>query len=603
MNTFFQDNLVIRPKKSDNFHFNKIITFDTETFKFNHAGKEKQIFAIGCFYDGQIPYFVYDINDIDKSINKLLDKFEHITIIAHNFDFDLQISGLLPKVLQPNYLGLKASFRILDKIIYVRFKNKTKSLQFLDSINYFNIKLSTIADMIGFKKKWDLDDYSLSGEEWNNKVKKEGSQAVFEDCRILYKFISQFITTQDFSFGLSLASIAMNTYRKYYLNDFISFPKFLVNEALESYHGGIVLAYILGYDKLHYYDINSLYPYVMKKYKYSYKFHKQIFEYKYLYDDIKNENYNYLLNISYKVKEHSPIFSYYDDKLIPFLENTQWVTGKEYAKLYDLNADIIVHEAFEFFNKDLFSEYIDYFYAKRLTAKTKAESLFYKLILNSLYGKFGQHKARSELKLISSLDKEIEFILIEEGIKKDKERLLIDGITYSIYDDFVSIKKELPVRYNPLIASEITANARLINFEYSEIIKWENLHYTDTDSFMSNKILSSSFIGKELGKLKEEMFTEFKILGNKDYEYLDIETGQWKRVLKGVPANAFIENNIAKYKSFSKIKSHKYNNEIIISNVVKELQRENKKLNYKDNIGYEWKSKQEYDEINAIITK
>ena len=99
------------------------------------------------------------------------------------------------------------------------------------------------------------------------------------------------------------------------------------------------------------------------------------------------------------------------------------------------------------------------------------------------------------------------------------------------------------------------------------------------------------------------MFTEFKILGNKDYEYLDIETGQWKRVLKGVPANAFIENNIAKYKSFSKIKSHKYNNEIIISNVVKELQRENKKLNYKDNIGYEWKSKQEYDEINAIITK
>ena len=501
MNTFFQDNLVIRPKKADNFHFNKIITFDTETYKFNHGGVEKQIFAIGCLYDGTIPYFIYDINDMDKTINKLLIKYEQITIIAHNFDFDLQVSGLLPKVLQPTYLGLKSTFKILDKIIYIKFKNKFKTLQFLDSTNYFNIKLSTIADMIGFQKKWSLDDYSLSGEDWNKKVKEEGMQAVFEDCRILYEFISQFITTSDFSFGLSLASIAMNTFRKNYLKDYISYPKSLLNEALESYHGGIVLAYILGYDKLHYYDINSLYPYVMKKYKYSYKFHKELDNYKYLYDDIKNESYNYLLNVSFEIKEHSPIFEYYDSKLIPFLKNTQWITGKEYAKLYDLNANIIINKGYEFFCKDLFSEYIDYFYAKRLTAKTKAESLFYKLILNSLYGKFGQHKARSELKLISSLDKEIEFILIEEGIKKDKERLLIDGITYSIYDDFVSIKKELPVRYNPLIASEITANARLINFEYSEIIKWENLHYTDTDSFMSNKILSSSY-WKRIRKIK-----------------------------------------------------------------------------------------------------
>lgn len=601
-NTFYNENLVIKPKLKDNFNFYKIITFDTETYKFEYTTEEKQIFAIGCFYDGKSPYFVYDTNDIDKVIQRLLIKYEKISIFAHNFDFDLQVSNLLPKLLQHEYLHMKSSIKILDKIIYVKFKNKHHILQFIDSMNYFNAKLSALAEMIGYKKQWDIDDYSLNGEDWNNKVKNEGALACYEDCKILYEFLEKFIMTPDFSFSISLASISMNTYRKNYQNKIISFPKFLINEALESYHGGIVLAYILGYaERLHYYDINSLYPYVMQHYKYSYKFNKEINEFKYLYDDIKNESMNYLLNVTYSVNGHSPIFTYYDNKLIPFLENTQWITGKEYAKLYDLNANLLINKAYEFFNYDLFSEFVTDFYKKRKSANTKYESLFFKLILNSLYGKFGQHKARSELKLIEELENNIQFILNEEGINQNKQRLDINGITYAIYDKFVSVRKELPIRYNPLIASEITANARLLNFNMSEIIKWENLYYTDTDSFMTDKILNSEYISdNELGKLKEVMSTQFKIHGNKDYEYL--EDNKWKRILKGVPEKALIENNIATYKSFSKIKSNKYINEVIIKQITKELTRENHKLKYVDNIGYEWKNISEYDKINKVVT-
>ena len=51
---------------------------------------------------------------------------------------------------------------------------------------------------------------------------------------------------------------------------------------------------------------------------------------------------------------------------------------------------------------------------------------------------------------------------------------MINEKFYSIYDNFVSITEESERRFNILIASEITGNARIVNYNYSKYIGFNN---------------------------------------------------------------------------------------------------------------------------------
>lgn len=595
--------IIIDKLKNNKFNMYKLITTDSEAYKHKEDNKEIQTLAIAVFYDGENYYKAKTYEEIIKIIKLLIKKYEKITIVAHNYKYDARLMGLIPLFLSKTFDNMISRIKMLDKIIYLKFssKNNEKIVQFLDSTNYFKDKLSKLAEMIGYKKEWDKE-YNLDINEWNNEVYNNGYSACKEDCRILYEFFTKFINNEKIKIGVSLASSSMTTYRANYLKHTISFPKFLIKEALSSYHGGIVMAYKIGEcDKLHYYDYNSLYPKKMSDSMYSIKFHNELKDYKYLYDEIKNNNYNYLLNISYKVKGHSPVYDMFKGKLIPFLENTQWITGKEYQALYELNAKIKIHKVYEFHNSYLFKDFVKEFYYFKENAENPYERNFYKIILNSLYGKFGQHKATSELIDINKIkDRPLRYIVQNT----DKQRINYNNQFISIYNGFISVLKELPVRYNPLIASEVTANARLENFYCSkDIIGFENLYYTDTDSFFTNKELPSQYVdNKEMGKLKLEDKQIINILGVKDYEYIVNDTKH--NVIKGIPKNAifFNESGIFKatYTQWSGLKSQYDNNTVVLQPVTKELKRENTKMKYIDNVGYEWLNKKEAGECISI---
>ena len=594
--------LLIRPQ-AKKFYFYNIITFDTETFRNPIENGEKLTFFNLDFYDGEQHYYSEKNNFIDM-LSYFKTKYKKYTVIAHNIGFDFRIVHFINNLMEDEFLNLKCKARLLDSVLYVKFtsNNDNYVIQFLDSKNYFPMSLEKLAKNFNLGKI-NIEEYDLDYEEWNLQLYKTGKIRVMTDTEILYKAMQSFIN-MGFNYGVSLASTSFNTFKKQYLKRIIYLDDEFINLSLDIYHGGIVMPYILSREKqLYDYDINSLYPYVMKNNLYSVSYKGKENDYRWIYDDIKNKAYNYILKVRYRCTERSPIFVKHDNQLMPFLEGEEYITGFEYLRLYE-NGYVQILEAYKFYNDDLFSEFIDYFYNKRLLG-TGYEKLFYKLIMNSLYGKFGQHKSKSEFIKIDKLEPYIKDI-IDEYYYMD--RIEIDGEFYSIYGNFVSKKIDLPVRYNPLIASEITANARMINYDYSKLFGFENVYYTDTDSFFTTST-KELLEGNELGKLKIQKKGLFSIYAPKDYEFYgkcdDEDCKICKdgialhRTIKGVKEPYKVIDNEYINKKWSKIK-YKENEDVYIESIKTTLQRLNKKMKYIDGIGYEWLNKKEYNKYYGI---
>lgn len=271
-----------------------------------------------------------------------------------------------------------------------------------------------------------------------------------------------------------------------------------------------------GEDRLYYFDINSSYPYSMTKmmpYKYiktlvisnkivnldnlniitPYNLYRAKYEY---IGDNKNNIPNLLLRDE-KSKEiiainKSDEYSYH------------W--GCEIIEAVKNNFKIIINEENEYEGRAIFKTYVDHFYNERLRVKKEgntALSMFYKLLLNSLYGKFGQKTftksclCRSSAEVYDILEKEDgiligldligDMVMIEYQTKENKEK---------------SIGKL--VRFSSYIASESRCNLS----SFMREVGHENVYYCDTDSVFTSKRPSESFISSSiLGKWKEETET------------------------------------------------------------------------------------------------
>jgi len=155
-----------------------------------------------------------------------------------------------------------------------------------------------------------------------------------------------------------------------------------------------------------------------------------------------------------------------------------------------------------------------------------------RLLLNSLYGKFGQ---RSD----NVLD---EKQLLEEGYTIERYYDELEACWYKIITigTLQKVVKERSVEAFhsfPAISAHVTDYARLYLWELMNVAGLDNVYYTDTDSLYTNHagyVKLKPYIDKiELGKLKlEAKVNYFKIYGPKDYILGN------KVVLKGIPKSA-----------------------------------------------------------------
>jgi hypothetical protein len=141
-----------------------------------------------------------------------------------------------------------------------------------------------------------------------------------------------------------------------------------------------------------------------------------------------------------------------------------------------------------------FREYVDTLYAERLKAKEAGDpsESSIKLLLNSLYGKFGMRKIE-DIDIFRMSDCETP----EEVMKRmNGETTVRHGVVMSRAE-----KEYTGIYAHPILASTVTSYARIHMYP---LINHPGVSYTDTDSVFSSSPLPKEYIGKELGMLKRE---------------------------------------------------------------------------------------------------
>ena len=245
----------------------------------------------------------------------------------------------------------------------------------------------------------------------------------------------------------------------------------------------------------------------------------------------------------------------------------------------------------------IFRQFVKYFYKLRMEYKKIGNGIyveFCKLILNTLYGKFGQKETIS--KMLDKTDTEIiiHSDIIMLMIEKKKEVL---GLTSKDFENNVIylgtiidlceiylINKKLYIIQQTsnnsensfvAISSFITSYSRMMLIDYILKAKRENVYYSDTDSLFVNKIgyknLLSDINEFKLGKLKVEEEGSCEIYAPKFYDFngnrkvkgikqknsilleetdkrVLYQVEQWQRAKSALKENNYQEQIIAKVK-------------------------------------------------------
>ena len=329
------------------------------------------------------------------------------------------------------------------------------------------------------------------------------------------------------------AGIALTMFKQVFLKDELygSLEKILRKEEL-AYIGGRTEVFKKSFksknenDKLYYNDINSSYPFSMTQ-EMPFKFIKTINkDFKAELNNIKPYNLYGVEKYEYKGNNKQFINnliekSEFGNISINTNQNKNYKWGCEVQEAINNNIDVYIYEINEYEPKAIFKEYAEYFYNERLKIKNTNKGLaeFYKLLLNSLYGKFGS-RVFNETKLINSFD---DIFKISDGNLK-----MI--LNYNMLDDNIGIMEykkagqEIASIHNLIrFSSYITALSRCNLSIVMRDIGHNEIFYIDTDSIFSSKKPSLNFIDNNiLGKWKEEEPSGIKnayFLCKKTYAY------------------------------------------------------------------------------------
>ena len=481
----------------------QIATVDAETDPFKRD-RIPEPFIWG-FYDGYNYEEFYKIIDL---IRFLIDK--PMIIYAHNggkFDWHFLLDFIEPFTNVKIINGRISKFKIGE-------------CEFRDSYNILPTPLSA------FSK--DEIDYNIFEKEERIKPHnwKKIQRYLYKDCLYLYEYVTGFIDR--YGLCLTLAGAALKQWEKISELEvpddrngdiYEKFKKYYYGGRCEANYGGIYK----GHFKMA--DINSAYPRAMlEKHPYSLQPIKskgspreQLEKWLALSDEEKGPSFITLKAVSkgalpYRDEDNSLIFP--NDNQ----ERLYNVTGWELMAALDTNS-LRWFEFVEYycFTKLVsFEEYIVNFYEQRKEAKAngdKAGDIFCKLLMNSLYGKFGANP-----------DDYRNFKVGEMEWLNEQGQVDIEGRLWDHSGEFgpwALLKRELEdfeqQYYNVATAASITGYVRA--FMWRAIKQCKGFLYCDTDSIAALDLgeLPNGY-GKELGQWElEGEFSEGAFCGKKLY--------------------------------------------------------------------------------------
>lgn len=537
---------------------------------------------------------------------KMYDKSPHLIMLAHNMEFDFRQLDGYRELFTRNW---KLTGHYIKQGIFIfNFQKDNFKLHIWSTTNYVRKPLSAIGKTLNLPK---LEiDFDKDSNEYLEIY-------CMRDTEIIYVFIKemiQFLEKENLSrLKATAGSLSLNIFRHRFYNSkkypiFIHDWKKAIKLERNSYRGGITDCFQLGERHNTYkLDINSMYPKIMQSsflpYKllcwltFKHKTQKQLFSYYNKYKETHGIIAKVIVNIP---KEYAYIISNFGLGKSSFcygnnLEITVCSPELNFIEKYGKIIKIIEISIYKV--RRVFRKFVKYFYKLRMEYKKNGNDIyveFCKLILNTLYGKFGQKETIS--KMVDKNDTEIikHSALIMLMIKRKKEILNLTnkdfektviylGTIIDLCEVYLIDKKLYIIQQTTnnsqdsfvAISSFITSYSRMMLIDYILKAKRENVYYSDTDSLFVNKQGYKNLLLDidefKLGKLKVEETGSCIIYAPKFYDFNNYrkvkgirqknsilleendktvlyQVEQWQRAKTAFKENKYQEQIIAKVK-------------------------------------------------------
>jgi DNA polymerase type B, organellar and viral len=610
----------ISKTKVNNNRNTKIITMDLETILINNThipyllswydGKISKSYFIESLYSNSLDLEKTILNMVNEAMNDIcIRKYKNYRVYLHNFSkFDgyflvkyLSKLGYCDPVIHKGriisliFLKYNSNYNITFRDSYLLLPSSLRKLAFSFNVESkkgifpyllanYGINYAGLVPDFKYFSNLSKDEYNIykksfidKGKIWDFKIE---SQKYCElDTISLYQVLTKFnkLIFDKFSLNINnyptLPSLSFAIFRTHYLQDKNAIHMLsgdISKNIRSSYTGGSVDMYIpkpLLDKKVYAYDVNSLYPYVMSKFKMPIG-NPTFFE-----GNILNKYFGFTQQgVALQEGGDDKPFGFFFCKIIapinlkyPIIQThinskdgtrtvsplgtwSDMLFSEEIYNAMKFGYKFEVKWGYTFDSGFVFNDFVNDLYKLRLEyPKSDPMNYIAKIILNSLYGRFGMDDDFIFSYILNSKD----YLKFES---KNKEYLL-DVI--ELGDNFlVQLKKpdaELDTlldngsekhNVNISIASAITAYARIHMSQFKNN-KDYNLYYSDTDSIYIDKPLNDSFISNtELGKLKLEKICKYSVfLAPKVYGIRD-ELGNEIIKVKGLSSESVSTINI-----------------------------------------------------------
>lgn len=489
-------------------------------------------------------------------IKSRLDKSRPLYVFAHNLPFDLTIVDFW-QLAEP--LGIKLGFAVLeDPPLIIEATWNDCKIVFLDTMNYGPFALASWGKDLGCDKLPMPKTRKLDAS-WLTYCQR--------DVEVTSKIVTgiiDFIHENDLgSFAYTTSKLALNTFKHRFMRHAIYVHDNTRVLELEraSYHGGLVHCNFIGKideKKLYQLDVNSLYPYVMQNWLPTK-----------LVATFKERRPTQLLSL---MKEHCAVACCEistDERVYPVYQHGRLLEAKgnylatlcgpELERAIKTGDCYKVHDCAIYARDKIFKDYVTYFWGLRKKFKSEGNqtfNLFAKLLMNGLYGKFGQRAFewvelnwRNLETLYSNKGKTIPTEYKVEGYKPTicwgQQKWFALGLDEPIkvraFNGVTQIAMPIGEHYEscPIIAAYVTSMAREYLRDLIAIAGSSNTYYWDTDSLFVNdtgysRLKAHKLVDNNvLGCLKLEQETDkAEFWCPKDYVFGD------KVVRKGIRKDA-----------------------------------------------------------------
>lgn len=453
-------------------------------------------FKLGVIMYNNKLYTYYSVKDMFNGVVELGIK----KIYFHNLDFDFLF---FVKEMDLGNGRIIMSGNMMLEVVFDKFS-------FVNSLSILPMSL----------KKVVVSLLDCEWKSWTNQKDdifglSDGELEIYcgRDCYLLFSSLYLFFDVILKEFGirnfLTLPSLALNIYKKHYVSEDLFSSSMKKNFFEKDYYfGGHTEKFINDvyyFKNVNYYDVNSLYPSVMRDLKFGIS--EPIFispSVENLYD-LDSRDVCFYSEISIDVDCEALRFfvkregsgNYYkfgicrykiSEVSFRFLVENGYV-----CKILEVHSLLYYDDS-----KYIFRKYVDDLFVYR--KKNNAFNTIFKLLLNSLYGKFGQKEDIVNIEInpvdvcLDSCDKFVQY----------------NNNVVVFNDDFLVGKQLLTLRKD--LAGKITEGARVLMHRFRHVCVEEGFEpiYQDTDSVMvrgsleDNDRLRKYLCNKTLGLFKRE---------------------------------------------------------------------------------------------------